>query len=315
MVRVASIGECMIELSPRPGGLLGLAFGGDTLNTAVYLARLGVAVDYLTALGDDAYSERMVAQWQGEGVGTGLVQRLAGRLPGLYVIEIDGQGERRFHYWRDRAPARELFAMEATPRIVAALPAYGLIYLSGISLSLYGEAGRRRLFDALDAARGAGARIAFDSNYRPRNWPDLATAQAAMAAMLRRTDIALCSHDDERLLQGDADAAACACRLREAGVGEVVMKRAASPCLILSADGEAEVPAERLDRVTDSTAAGDSFNAAYLAARLAAASPPAAARAGHRLAAAVIGHVGAIIPREAMPADPAAGASRRAMPE
>jgi len=302
MSRVASIGECMIELSPRAGGLLGLAFGGDTLNTAVYLARLGVAVDYLTALGDDAYSDRMLAQWRDEGVGTGLVQRLSGRLPGLYVIEIDRQGERRFHYWRDRAPARELFAMEATPQIVAALPAYRLIYLSGVSLSLYGEAGRNRLFEALDAARAAGARVAFDSNYRPRNWPGLAAARDAMAAMLRRTDIALCSHDDERLLQGDDDAASCARRLRDAGIGEVVIKRAAEACLILSPDGAAEVPAIRLDRVIDSTAAGDSFNAAYLAARLSGAEPPAAASAGHRLAAAVIGHVGAIVPREAMPA-------------
>ena len=302
MSRVASIGECMIELSPRPGGQLGLAFGGDTLNTAVYLARRGVAVDYLTALGDDGYSDRMLAQWRCEGVGTGLVQILPGRLPGLYVIEIDDRGERRFHYWRDRAPARELFAMPATPAIVAALPAYALVYLSGISLSLYGEDGRHRLFDALDAARAGGARVAFDSNYRPRNWPDLATARTAMAAMLRRTDIALCSHDDERLLQGDADPAGCARRLREAGVGEVVMKCAAGPCLILSADGVAEVPAEPVARVTDSTAAGDSFNAAYLAARLGGAPPAAAARTGHRLAAAVIGHVGAIIPREAMPA-------------
>lgn len=302
MSRVASIGECMIELSPRPGGLLGLAFGGDTLNTAVYLARLGVAVDYLTALGDDAYSDRMLAQWRDEGVGTGLVQRLPGRLPGLYVIEIDPQGERRFHYWRDRAPARELFAMAATPRIVAALPAYRLVYLSGVSLSLYGEAGRDRLFAALDAARAAGARVAFDSNYRARGWPGVAAAQQAMAAMLRRTDIALWSHEDERLLQGDDDAARCACRLRDAGVGEVVIKRAAEPCLILSPDGAAEVPAIRLDRVVDSTAAGDSFNAAYLAARLSGAPPTEAAAAGHRLAAAVIGHVGAIVPRAAMPA-------------
>jgi len=302
MSRVASIGECMIELSPRPGGLLGLAFGGDTLNTAVYLARLGVAVDYLTALGDDAYSDRMLAQWRDEGVDIGLVQRLPGRLPRLYVIEIDGQSERRFHYWRDRAPARELFAMAETPRVVAALPTYRLVYLSGVSLSLYGEAGRDRLFEALDAARAAGVRVAFDSNYRPRGWPGIAAAQQAMAAMLGRTDIALWSHEDERLLQGDDDAARCARRLRDAGVGEVVIKRAADPCLILSPDGTAEVPAIRLDRVVDSTAAGDSFNAAYLAARLSGAPPAEAARAGHRLAAAVIGHVGAIVPREAMPA-------------
>ena len=61
MVRVASVGECMIELSEAAGGLLARSYGGDTLNTAVYLARLGVAVDYVTALGDDPWSDEMVA--------------------------------------------------------------------------------------------------------------------------------------------------------------------------------------------------------------------------------------------------------------
>ena len=99
----------MIELSPREGGLYALGFGGDTLNTAVYMARLGMAVDYLTAMGDDPYSDRMVAAWAGEGVGVGGVRRVANRLPGLHLIETDAKGERRFFYWRDRAPARELF--------------------------------------------------------------------------------------------------------------------------------------------------------------------------------------------------------------
>src|SRR5881392_4089221 len=111
MTKVASIGECMIELKQAAGGLLSRGYGGDTLNTAVYLARLGVAVDYVTALGDDPLSGGMLAGWRAEGVGTGLVARVPGRLPGLYLIQTDPAGERRFLYWRDRAPARELFGL------------------------------------------------------------------------------------------------------------------------------------------------------------------------------------------------------------
>ncbi len=107
--RVASIGECMIELRERPDGRLDRSFGGDTLNTAVYLARLGVAVDYVTALGDDPWSDEMVAAWAREGVGTGLARRVPGRLPGLYIIQTDPSGERSFLYWRDSAAARMLF--------------------------------------------------------------------------------------------------------------------------------------------------------------------------------------------------------------
>jgi 2-dehydro-3-deoxygluconokinase len=293
----------MVELSPRAGGLFSLGFGGDTLNTAIYLVRLGAAVDYLTALGDDSFSDRMLAAWQAEGIGTRLVSRLPSRLPGLYLIEIDSTGDRRFSYWRDRAPARELFALPETSKILAALAGYELIYLSGISLSLYGAAGRGVLFGGLDTARKAGARVVFDSNYRPRNWSGVAEARDAMNAMLGRTDIVLTSFDDERAVHGDADAAATARRLRGLGIGEIVVKQAQAGCLVADAEGERSLPATPQGAVVDTTAAGDSFNAAYLAARLAGRPPLAAAAAGHRLAGVVIGHPGAIIPREAMPQD------------
>ena len=63
------------------------------------------------------------------------------------------------------------------------------------------------------------------------------------------------------------------------------------------------VAATPVARVVDTTAAGDSFAAAYLATRLAGGGPAAAAASGHRLAGAVVSHRGAIIPRDAMPAD------------
>ncbi len=115
-LRVASIGECMIELRHRSPTELTLAYGGDTLNTAVYLARLtrgsDVQVDYVTALGEDAYSDAMLAMWQSEGIGIDLVARLAGRLPGLYTIRTDERGERSFTYWRSASAARDLLKGE-----------------------------------------------------------------------------------------------------------------------------------------------------------------------------------------------------------
>jgi 2-dehydro-3-deoxygluconokinase len=67
------------------------SYGGDTLNTAIYLARLGVAVDYVTALGDDPWSDEMIAGWAAEGVGTEQVARVPGRVPGLYIIQTDAR--------------------------------------------------------------------------------------------------------------------------------------------------------------------------------------------------------------------------------
>src|SRR5688572_14287306 len=199
MNKIASIGECMLELSAAQAqpDLRRLGFGGDTLNTAVYLARLGVPVDYVTALGDDPYSQRMIESWRSEGIGTDLVQRAAGRLPGLYMIELDEKGERRFFYWRQQAPARDIFGNERADDLCKALLKYDWLYLSGISLSLYGEAGRERLFDLLRQFRAKGGKVAFDSNYRPRGWPSVEVARREIRDQLALTDLVLSSLEDE----------------------------------------------------------------------------------------------------------------------
>jgi 2-dehydro-3-deoxygluconokinase len=298
MKKVASIGECMIELSAAAGGLLARGYGGDTLNTAVYLARLGVAVDYVTALGDDPWSDEMVRAWGEEGVGTGLVVRVPGRLPGLYLIDTDAAGQRRFFYWRDSAPARQLFELPGTDRIVAALAGYDAVYFSGISLSLYGEGGRARLFAALDNARAKGARIVFDTNFRPRGWPDKDVARDAFRAAMGRADMVMASVEDVGMLFGDGGVSELPTASPRV---EVVLKLAEPVVRIFCGESEETLVAEPVSGVIDTTAAGDSFAAAYLAARLAGAEPVEAARCGHRLAGEVVRHRGAIIPRLAMP--------------
>jgi 2-dehydro-3-deoxygluconokinase len=288
----------MIELREMADGRFSRSYGGDTLNTAVYLARLGVAVDYVTALGDDPWSEEMIAGWAAEGIGIEKVARLPGRVPGLYIIQTDARGERRFLYWRDSAPARVLFDGPETTDIVEALPGYDLLYFSGITLSLYGDTGRTRFVEALDRAQAQGCRIAFDTNFRPRGWPDRALAQAAYRIAFERADIVLASTEDLELLFGAAGVQEL---LSHRASAELVLKLATPASRVISADRDEEIRAEPVADVVDTTAAGDSFAAAYLAARLSGAEPREAARAGHRLAGAVVRHPGAIIPQAAMP--------------
>jgi 2-dehydro-3-deoxygluconokinase len=294
----------MIELRHRSATALELAFGGDTLNTAVYLARLtrdrDVRVDYVTALGDDAYSDAMLAMWRGEGIGTDLVARLPGRLPGLYTIRTDARGERSFTYWRSAAAARDMLRGERAEQVAAALEGYDLLYLSGITLSILDPPQRAALAALADRMRAGGGRVAFDGNYRPVGWPDPATARAAYEEMLARVDIALPTLDDEQALFDVPSAPACADRLHRLGVGEVAVKLGRAGCFLSSRAFTGEVAAAPVAEVVDSTAAGDSFNAGYLAARLLGADPPAAADLGNRLAARVIAHPGAIIPADAM---------------
>src|SRR5581483_2695769 len=139
--RVIAIGEVMIELSRGSDGRFNMGCGGDTFNTAVYLARAGVDVAYATALGDDPHSDGIVSMATAEGIKTDLIVRVPGRLPGLYMIETDNKGERRFRYWRGEAPARELFELPQWDRIAQSLLGARLIFFSGITLSLYSNAG------------------------------------------------------------------------------------------------------------------------------------------------------------------------------
>lgn len=304
--RVACIGECMIELcEPSPGNVQ-RGYGGDTLNTAVYIARwmrgTGIDVAYVTALGDDPFSDEMIAGWLAEGVSTEHVQRLPGRLPGLYAIRTDHQGERSFHYWRSAAAAREMLGASGRHAVENALEGSDLIYLSGISLGILDPEGREVLLALLGRARQRGARIAVDTNYRPRNWSSSDEARSWIERLFRGADVALPTFDDERTLFGDASQEATAERLHGWGVEEVVVKHGALPCLVSWPEGRQLVPALSLLRpVVDSTAAGDSFNAAYLGERLVGTGPVTAAERGHVLASRVICRSGALIPQADMP--------------
>ncbi len=305
MIRVASIGECMLELTHRDERSLVLGYGGDTLNTALYLARTAaqreIAVDYMTALGDDPMSETMVTAWQAEGIGTARVARLPRRLPGLYLIRTGDSGERRFFYWRSEAAVRSLFRTPETEALLATLPGYDALYFSGVTLAVLAPEARERFRSALATARSRGRLVAFDTNYRPALWPDAAAARAVFADFLGVTSLALPTYDDERAVSGDADPAATARRYAAAGVPEIAVKCGAQGCVLLAEGKLAPVPVPKPVRAVDTTAAGDGFNAGYLAARLTGASPEQAARAGHGLAGAVVQYPGAIIPRDATP--------------
>ena len=304
MAKVASIGECMIELKQaqggQAGGLYSRWFGGDTLNTSVYLARLGVAVDYITALGDDPLSDEMILGWRDEGVGTAKVARLKGKLPGIYLIATDAGGERRFFHWRESAAARSLLDLPQTEAILQSLAGYDVVYLSAVTLSIYQEAGRARLLNALRQARGAGAGIAFDTNFRIRGWPRLDIARRIFRETFETSDIVLASSEDLLPLYPGEEADGLLARIP----GDEVVLRLTEPKSLVRVAGQlhAVEAAPLTAPVVDTTAAGDSFSAAYIAARLAGAAPVEAACAGHRLAGRVVCHPGAIIPRSAMPA-------------
>ncbi|MDH7639153.1 sugar kinase [Sphingomonas oryzagri] len=291
--RMIAIGEVMLELRPD-GGAWQLGLGGDTFNTAAFCARLGLSTAYLTMLGEDPFSTDMLRRIAGHGVDCGLILRDPTALPGLYAIQTDEAGERSFFYWRKEAAARSLLHHPAVEQLFEAAVQTDLLYLSGITLSLFGAEGRSRLRGLAQDVRRRGGRVAFDPNFRPKGWSDEAEARDAMADFASEIDIALPTFDDERLLHGDGDPHATIERWKALGVREVVVKVGRDGCVIGGDSPEVSIRPDREVLPVDTTGAGDSFNAAYLAARLHGRAPEEAGRAGNALAAAAIMHAGAL---------------------
>jgi len=287
----------MIELL-HEGDNFRQGFGGDTLNTAVYLSRLttgkGVNVSYVTALGQDKISQKMIDSWNTEGVNTQFVQRSATKQPGLYMVETDATGERSFIYWRNDAAAK-YWLETASVELIEQLVAQDAIYLSGISLAILSPESREKLYDLLGRCKAAGGKIYFDNNYRPLLWNSTEEAAESFKRVLSVTDTGLLTFDDEQALFGDVDIEECIKRSRDLGVQEIVIKRGGGECLIVTADERISVPATKVTNVVDTTAAGDSFAAGYMAKRVLGATSEVSAKKGHQIAGTVIQHKGALI--------------------
>lgn len=293
-MRIICAGEAMGELR-RQGAGFAVGFAGDTFNTSVYLRRLlgpGHQVAYLTRVGRDPLSQGFLDQAQAQDIDTSLVTRDPGRNIGLYAVQTDAAGERSFAYWRSLSAARQLFQ---APEELEALQSCDLLLISGITLAILTPEARGALLDRVADLRDRGLRFAFDSNYRPALWEDAATARSTMERAWRLADISLPSVDDEMALHGDADAAGVLARLRGWGCRLGALKCGASGPLPIDPE---EAPPQGLGpapKVVDTTAAGDSFNAGWLAAWVEGAAPQARMARGHGLASFVVGQPGAIV--------------------
>ncbi len=293
--RFVSIGECMIEMSGGEDRQYRLGYAGDTLNTAWYMrALLGPnwSVDYFTGLGEDRYSADIKAFLEANNIGTSHIRTVPNRRPGLYMIHQEA-GDRHFTYWRDSSAAKLL--ADSKDDLADAVRDAKVVYLSGLTLAILAPRARGRLLGAIVKARDAGARIVFDTNIRPALWTSPRVMMSVLTAAATLCDVVLPTHTDEAPLFGDKSIEDTADRYLELGVEEVVVKDGAKDALIATSSERIRIAPPHAANVVDATGAGDSFNGAYLSARLAGKSLQDAAQAGHRIAGIVIGQKGALV--------------------
>ena len=300
MADISIFGEPLIELaSSQPGQVLGpcqTGIAGDTLNTAVYLSRSGQDVSYVTALGKDAYSDAIIARLAAEGVSTGQVLRHPTLVPGLYAIRTDDQGERFFTYWRAQSAAREFFSLPDARTALSKALDTRLFYFTGISLAMLPPDARETLLDAIATFAQHGGVVAFDGNYRPFGWASESETRDVFRRVAALVTVVLPTKEDDDKLFGNASAEEHGRRWQSWGTDIAIIKAGPEGAWVLDTDGSIDLVAVDTPlQPVDTTGAGDSFNAAFLAGWLDGKSPKDSARAGNELAGRVIMHRGALI--------------------
>jgi 2-dehydro-3-deoxygluconokinase len=295
MTSAICIGECMVELRPVEDGHLRRGFAGDAYNTAVYLKRSApdVEVAFLTATGDESLSDAMVATWRSEGISDRLVFRIPGERPALYLIETNAKGDRKFHYWRSETPAKEWLRLLLAAGGAEVLNEAELVYVSGISLAILSFADRQAAVELLGSLK---TKVAFDPNIRPALWKTMDEAKHTFEAMAKISSIVLPSRQDYQLMYGMDDPDEQIRFTATLTDGEIALTCDEDGCRLRVGDKTVAMPTNAV-KVVDTSGAGDSFNGAYLAARLHGKDPMEAAKAGLAMAAKVVAQPGAIIPR------------------
>lgn len=286
----------MAELAPTDtAGDFRLGFAGDTFNTAWYLARCApkVQVSYLTAVGEDALSQKMRAFMRESRIDDRFVQALPEKTVGLYLISLK-QGERSFAYWRGQSAARTLADDRA--RLEVAMTNADLIYFSGITLAILPPARRRGFLAALRHARQEGKSIAFDPNLRPNLWASTDEMKQEIMRGAAVSDLILPSFEDEAEWFKDANSHDTAERYMDAGAVTVVVKNGTDPVVYAEGNTSGKVLVTAVGSPVDTTAAGDSFNAGLFAGHAAGDQLEKGISFACALSREVVKHRGALVP-------------------
>lgn len=257
---VVSLGEPLYEFSQIPGesGRYLQGFGGDTMNCAIAAARQGAKAGYITRLGDDEFGRQFLQLWRAEGLDISGVGIDPQAHTAVYFITHGADGH-VFSYLRKGSAASRMRPADLPLELIREAKFF---HTSGISQAI-SDSACDTVFAAVEAARGAGVRIAYDSNLRLRLWP-LARARAVIRATIALADYFLLSMEDAEALCGRKDADAILDWCHEAGAKVVALKLGAAG-VVGSDSKRRETIAGHAVNCVDATGAGDCFAGALLA--------------------------------------------------
>ncbi len=255
---ILCLGEPLFEFNQQPDGRYLPGHGGDTSNCAIAAARQGASVGFIAHIGADMFGSSFLHLWSAEGIDTSTVKQVSDAHTGVYFVTHGANGH-EFSYLRaDSASSR--MGPEDLP--VKALRSAGILHVSGISQAISTVAADA-VFAAIEIVKGAGGRVSYDTNLRLGLWP-LERARAVTHAAMTRCDIALPGLDDALHLTGLSDPDAIADFYLKLGAEMVALTLGTGGTLVATPDERRRIKVRQLQAI-DATAAGDTFDGAFLA--------------------------------------------------
>ena len=286
---ILCLGEPMLEFNQQPDGSYLPGHGGDTSNCAIAAARQGARVGYITHVGADTFGDSFMQLWAAEGVDTSGIRERPDAHTGVYFVTHGPDGH-QFSYFRAGSASSRMGPADLP---VAALKSAKILHVSGISQAI-SDSAADAVFEAIDIVRAAGGKVSYDTNLRLKLW-SLARARAVIHSAMTRCDIALPGLDDARQLTGLDDPDAIADFYLGLGAGVVALTLGAEGTLVATPDDRRRIVGRQVKAV-DATAAGDTFDGAFLARIVAGDTPFDAAAYANAAAALSTQGYGAVAP-------------------
>jgi 2-dehydro-3-deoxygluconokinase len=266
---VVSVGETMLYFQAVNYGLLRYAqqfekfIGGTESNTMISLAKLGFSTSWISRLGNDEFGYTIRDFIRGHGVDVSRVIFDEKAPTGIFFVEKNANDETRSFYYRKGSAASRMCPSDLDMDYIGA---HRILHITGIT-PILSESCRAMTTALIGEASQKGLKITLDPNLRLR-MADIETFRKMLHPILAKVDVFLPS-DQELLLLMDTDSLDAAIRrAADLGVTHLVIKRGHQGSILIKDGARFREPVFPVKKVVSSMAAGDAFNAGYLAAEL-----------------------------------------------
>lgn len=292
--KICSIGECMIELTNIDNKNYSLSVAGDTLNFCFYLNKELFNVFYFTSIGNSEMSKEALFFFKKNNINTQLVHKDLNNEIGLYIIKNKKSGEKKFYYWRDNSAAKYYLNNLNVKKISKKIQNFDFLYLSGITLSLIEIKNLNNIIDFINFCKSKNCKIIFDLNIRIKRW-NKKKLLSFLNIILLKVDIFFASGEDVKFWKGNDKISTFLDITRKNKIPHGIYRKNAKCNYAFLKKDKYIIQNKILNKVVDSSGAGDGYNATYLSNFIQTNDPKKALIAASKIGAKIIMKKGAIV--------------------